>query len=79
MPRKKTPSLGAQHIADTFLADLDAERILDPSCTLAVIIQRTWDDASKRASAMARACCCPICGWEPSKCRCDGPRPKEND
>ncbi len=75
MPRKNTPSVGAQVIADTFLSDLEAERILDPSCSLAVIIQRAWDDGHGRGRAVALASCCTQCGWEPARCKCRGPLP----
>lgn len=47
--RTKTPSKEAQDLADEFLAAMEAEKLIDPSCTLACLIQGVKDGAESKA------------------------------
>lgn len=48
-----TPSKEAQRIADEFLSDLSEDRIADPSCTLACLLQGVRDGALDAACEVA--------------------------
>lgn len=51
-PRSKgNPSTEAQDLAVSFLSDLDAERLADPSCSLASMLQGVRDGAEEKSAA----------------------------
>lgn len=77
--KRRDPKPRPEHVkrARDFIAknfDGDVDFLEEPLAIEFAKLARVWRDEVKRVRAFARACCCPICGWEPSRCECKRPR-----